>query len=101
MARRPALEDGHGDMPTGKGGATKGVDEPALFDERLLCKLSAKANPRSKQAKPSSVPAETEADYHGHRERLRNRYRENGEAALADYEILELLLFRLIPRRDT
>lgn len=88
-------------MPTGKGGATKGVDEPPLFDERLFFKQSAKAGPRSKQAKPSSAPAETEADYHGHRERLRNRYRENGEAALADYEILELLLFRLIPRRDT
>lgn len=41
------------------------------------------------------------AHVHGHRERLRTRYRENGDAALADYEILELLLFRLIPRRDT
>lgn len=41
------------------------------------------------------------AHYHGHRERLRSRFREHGEAALADYEILELLLFRLIPRRDT
>ena len=42
-----------------------------------------------------------EAHYHGHRERLRSRFRENGDTALADYEILELLLFRLIPRRDT
>lgn len=42
-----------------------------------------------------------EAHYHGHRERLRARYRQQGETALADYEILELLLFRLIPRRDT
>ncbi|MCG5476795.1 MAG: hypothetical protein KK476_18115, partial [Sinorhizobium fredii] len=42
-----------------------------------------------------------EAHYHGHRDRLRARYREQGDAALADYEILELILFRLIPRRDT
>ena len=28
----------------------------------------------------------------GHRERLRARYRQNGEAALQDYELLELLL---------
>ena len=38
--------------------------------------------------------------YHGHRERLRNRFREAGAEALADYELLELLLFRAIPRRD-
>ena len=38
--------------------------------------------------------------YHGHRERLRARLREVGAAALADYEVLELVLFRAIPRRD-
>lgn len=38
--------------------------------------------------------------YHGHRERLRARFREAGPDALADYEILELLLFRSIPRVD-
>jgi DNA repair protein RadC len=42
-----------------------------------------------------------EKHYHGHRDRLRLRFRESGDTALADYEILELLLFRLIPRRDT
>lgn len=39
--------------------------------------------------------------YHGHRERLRTRFAEGGRQALADYELLELLLFRSIPRRDT
>jgi DNA repair protein RadC len=38
--------------------------------------------------------------YHGHRERLRSRLREAGDGALADYELLELVLFRAIPRRD-
>lgn len=37
----------------------------------------------------------------GHRERLRARYRRSGEAALQDYELLELLLTYAIPRRDT
>jgi DNA repair protein RadC len=37
----------------------------------------------------------------GHRERVRARYRLNGEAALQDYELLELLLTYAIPRRDT
>jgi len=38
--------------------------------------------------------------YHGHRERLRQRFREAGGDALADYELLELILFQAIPRRD-
>jgi len=38
--------------------------------------------------------------YHGHRERLRVRFREAGPEALADYEMLELVLFRALPRRD-
>ncbi len=38
--------------------------------------------------------------YHGHRERLRARLREAGPAALADYELLELVLFRALPQRD-
>ncbi len=39
--------------------------------------------------------------FHGHRERLRARFRDKGPAALADYELLELALFRALPRRDT
>lgn len=38
--------------------------------------------------------------YHGHRERLRQRFRDGGGGALADYELLELILFQAIPRRD-
>jgi DNA repair protein RadC len=38
--------------------------------------------------------------YHGHRSRLRGRFREAGADALADYELLELVLFRALPRRD-
>lgn len=38
--------------------------------------------------------------YYGHRDRLRARFREAGAEALADYELLELVLFRALPRRD-
>ena len=38
--------------------------------------------------------------YLGHRERLRQRFREGGEDAFPDYELLELILFA-IPRIDT
>ena len=41
-----------------------------------------------------------DAHYHGHRERLRKRFLEAGDEALADYELIELILFRAIPRRD-
>ncbi len=37
----------------------------------------------------------------GHRERLRSKFRKSGADALAEYEMLELILFRSIPRRDT
>jgi len=37
----------------------------------------------------------------GHRQRLRERFRQRGGQALADYELLELLLSFAIPRRDT
>ena len=39
-------------------------------------------------------------DYHGHRDRLRARFLADAEG-LPDYELLELLLFAAIPRRDT
>ncbi len=37
----------------------------------------------------------------GHRERLKERFRDGGGDGLRDYELLELLLFQAIPRRDT
>ena len=39
--------------------------------------------------------------YLGHRERLRRRFREAGADAPHDYELLEMILFRAVPRRDT
>ncbi len=39
--------------------------------------------------------------FHGHRQRLKQRFRDAGADSFADYELLELLLFRTIPRRDT
>lgn len=39
--------------------------------------------------------------YSGHRQRLRDRFRKAGAEALPDYELLEMVLFRALPRRDT
>lgn len=40
-------------------------------------------------------------DYFGHRERLRERFNTAGPEALADYELLEILLFRVHKRKNT
>jgi DNA repair protein RadC len=49
------------------------------------------------------VPAEdaTASGTDGHRSRMRTRLLESGPDALADHEMLEMLLFLALPRRDT
>ncbi|QFS99369.1 hypothetical protein FIV06_18185 [Labrenzia sp. THAF191b] len=49
----------------------------------------------------SEAPASTGSDHKGHRQRLRERFRKTGEQGLADYELLEFLLFSALPRQDT
>jgi DNA repair protein RadC len=46
-----------------------------------------------------SEEAET-PHYHGHRERLRERFHNAGPDSLSDYELLEMVLFAAQPRRD-
>jgi len=60
--------------------------------------------PAAKQAKkPAGKPASKDDKPHhaGHRQRLRERFLQGGADALPDYELLEMILFRAIPRRDT
>ena len=54
----------------------------------------------AKKPDPSAEPSET-PHYHGHRERLRERFYTAGPDALSDYELLEMALFPALPRRDT
>lgn len=64
------------------------ADEPEFFGES--------AAPAPGQQRPAEKP-----HYLGHRERLRDRFTLAGADSLADYELLELLLFRSISRADT
>jgi DNA repair protein RadC len=57
--------------------------------------MSADANERPEQPAAAEAP-----HYHGHRERLRERFRNAGPDALSDYELLEMALFTAQPRRD-
>ena len=45
-------------------------------------------------------PPKTTPHYHGHRERLRQRFQSDDGESFPDYELLELLLFYAIPRVD-
>ncbi|MGQ9369594.1 RadC family protein [Azospirillum sp. ST 5-10] len=62
------------------------------------------AEPGATGAGPALAPApageEETPHYHGHRDRLRGRFLERGPDALQDYELLELVLFAVDPRRD-
>lgn len=49
------------------------------------------------EGQPVDIPA---PHYTDHRSRLRERFDRAGAISLADYELLELVLFRAIPRRD-
>lgn len=51
-----------------------------------------------KEAVPDGAAGEPH--FHQHRQRLRQRFLSGGPASVADYEMLELVLFRAIPRRD-
>jgi DNA repair protein RadC len=50
---------------------------------------------------PLEESAGSAPHFHGHRDRLRQRFADQGADGLADYELLELVLFRSIPRQDT
>ncbi|SEM64783.1 DNA repair protein RadC [Gemmobacter aquatilis] len=52
------------------------------------------------EAPPTPVPDRLPSYIADHRKRLRTRFMEGGAAAMPDYELLELVLFRAIPRQD-
>jgi DNA repair protein RadC len=60
------------------------------------CSALMAANTNDAQEQPAETP-----HYHGHRERLRERFYSAGPDALSDYELLEMALFPALPRRDT
>ncbi len=65
---------------------------PSLFD-----RTPASA---SRPASPDAGAGGQPSYIRDHRRRLRERFENGGAAALPDYELLELVLFRAIPRQD-
>ncbi|MCX7311903.1 MAG: DNA repair protein RadC [Alphaproteobacteria bacterium] len=56
--------------------------------------------PRPRKSDETGGLADSAPHYLGHRERLRERFLQAGPDAVTEYELLELVLFRAIPRRD-
>ncbi|MEM1430904.1 MAG: DNA repair protein RadC [Pseudomonadota bacterium] len=79
------------------------TDPPPSFSEAPLPLFSGdEAVPVSLPARPrrKGRSAEPPSYIRDHRQRLRSRFMAGGAAALPDYEMLELVLFRAIPRQD-
>lgn len=52
-------------------------------------------------SKSSGIRLKDETGPAGHRQRLKARFVNGGAAAIPDYELLELVLFAAVPRKDT
>lgn len=65
---------------------------PNAFDEVALPLFGTTPAPKSQHKLPSYLS--------DHRKRLRARFMDGGADAMPDYELLELILFRAIPRQD-
>ncbi len=83
-------------MAGGRGKRSQVEDAGALFSVEPVAPAASRKADSGKTPTLSETP-----HYHEHRTRLRKRFATSGGDALADYELLELLLFRIIPRRDT
>jgi DNA repair protein RadC len=70
--------------------------DPAFGESALP--LFAPGDEDEAEARP--VPQRLPSYIKDHRKRLRARFMEGGAVAMPDYELLELLLFRAIPRQD-
>ncbi|PZO76797.1 MAG: hypothetical protein DI629_15430 [Mesorhizobium amorphae] len=79
-------------------GRRRGPEHGGVLDERPL---DASLFGGLESVAAADAPLVDRPHYHGHRQRLRDRFRESGAGALSDYELLEMVLFRSIPRGDT
>lgn len=76
------------------------ADSANMFQDHNTGLLTKPLLPANDQA-PQKPVKQPKPHYSGHRQRLRQRFTSHGDEVLAEYELLELLLFRTIARADT
>ncbi len=72
------------------------MTKPRAFDEAPSLPFS----PDADEAVATGLPGRLPSYIGDHRQRLRQRFMAGGAQAMPDYELLELVLFRAIPRQD-
>ncbi len=83
------------------------TNDPSLFDDFTSPNNDLAIEPKMQDIASgvpplvAKKPKTSSPHYHGHRERLKQRLLESDGEALADYELLEAILFNALPRRDT
>ncbi len=76
--------------------------QASFFDTRTPVATNTQTLSPASQSPDQSAQLKPEPSPHaGHRRRLRERFRKTGPEGLPDYELLEMVLFNAIPRRDT
>ncbi|SDD28543.1 DNA replication and repair protein RadC [Belnapia rosea] len=92
MAAAPRSPQGFGES-TAPAAFARGAEAGSLLDQ-----------PPAAPTLPARLPAELpfpSTGPHGHRARMRDKLLDRGADALADYELLEMLLFFAMPKGDT
>lgn len=82
---------------------SNGNEEDFGFSEeamRGLFEFKSRLPPLDQHAASQAADAPARPHYHGHRQRLRERFLNGGHAAMPEYELLELVLFNAIERID-
>lgn len=93
MAAGKANKSGAGKRATGGG-----LDDAGISPD-LLTDMDARASAAT-TVQPTPTDTDDEPHHTGHRDRLRSRFLNRGADALEDYELLEMALFAITPRRD-
>lgn len=77
-----------------------GMRQMAQFSESLLPLFSFGDEDEAVQAAPVTAAGRLPSYIADHRKRLRDRFMDSDGGGVAEYELLELVLFRAIPRQD-
>lgn len=79
----------------------RAVDTKAVNTDSEAVSYPAPSETVAKETSPSRSKKQNKPHFHDHRERLREKFALRGADAFEDYELLELILFQVLPRIDT